>query len=130
MAKLYWHRSKAEIEPKVSVFVKVSEGVGVNAKRLQKVGVNLADYYSSEFWSCLRDAGKFRPKPAVDVATQRCGAAFALLPFVHRAAFCWVKRRSADKLDFVATTLRIQCRCLISGIRPQKISIKWGLPMT
>jgi hypothetical protein len=24
---------------------------------------------------------------AIEVATQRCGAAFALLPFVHRAAF-------------------------------------------
>jgi hypothetical protein len=30
---------------------------------------------------------RFRPIAAVEVATQRCGAAFALLPFVHRAAF-------------------------------------------
>jgi hypothetical protein len=75
-----------------------------------------------------RSIGHYRTTPAIDVATQRCGAAFALLPFVHGAAFCWVKRRSVDKLDFVAATLRIQCRCLISGIRPQKISIKWGLP--
>jgi hypothetical protein len=46
MAKLYWHRPTGVNAHKAYVFSEISEGVGVNPKRLQKMECFMIDYYS------------------------------------------------------------------------------------
>jgi hypothetical protein len=45
---------------------------------------------------CLQVQHRVRPKPAIHRLFEMLQRSPSLRPFVHRAAFCWVKRRSAD----------------------------------
>ena len=52
-----------------------------------------------------------RPFAAIGRFVQRCGTASPDQPFVHRAAFCWLNRWSADKVGIE----RPSCQRSLSG---------------
>jgi|GEM_PF-6963911 len=67
--------------------------------------VNHCQMQLLRFWSACHGLGRLTKKvwllPVFGRSIECCGAAFVLRPFVHLAAFCRLKRRSADIVVFV-----------------------------